>query len=993
MFLWGHTIPIRKIFLHGKGRVLRLRMSLLLPLLLLFALSTGVWAQMKGNGVSVRIVTATQITASPGQIVSLSFLVTSESAQEDDFIESLTLPPQWQSVIAPGSFSLPPTENTVRLSALQVPSSSPAGRYQISYSVHSRRDPGIRDVEDVIIMVLPIAKLALLLEEKPDVVVAGQRCQLIIRVINQGNAAVDAAITVKSDRGSDQLQLGSPHVVLPAGDNQLIAVNVQTDSRESRAQTHNIQLQVMALDDKMAKYGASLSVGLEVLPRANGKTDMYHTLPSELTLRLPGEGANSALQAVWQGAGTLDEEGERRFSFLFQGPDTQGHGSFGMRDEYRMRLATKEFDMRLGDQNDSLSSLTDYYRSGQGLGIDLHTSAKNTLGAYFLQNRWDTTSPQTNAVYLRHTFNDSFGVKLNFVEKSQTLSGDTTSTLDQLTSVEAHLHPQPDMNIQLEYGGSSTTRPHIGEDHAYRVELDGKFGHAGNYNIRKIYAGPDYQGYYRDTDYLSGNVTLPFTQRLQGTFSYSSCLQNLDLRSDRRTALDEHLAQAGLHFSPVAGWFFNVSLEEFHCVDLLAPEQTQYTEHPIRWGVGQTLGNLSWSGEYRQGKREDLAHRRISTTDDYRFFASYRPNAEQFFTLYGGYGNADQVGGQVLLGANRFLGASATLKPLSALSLTGWYTHNDNTGDRQQSGQADISARYELSGGAAMTLHVLHTTQDSGQANTAYVLAYSIPLEIPVSKKKHIGVIKGRIYDAKQPAHLGINNVLLTLNGTVAVTDEQGCFIFPAFPEGEYTLNVDRKSIGLNHVTELGMPMMVKVSSGLTTALNIGVIDGITLTGKVLVFRQDPHRLVQGNTTANTLQGADGLYVVGDPLHESNDEQANTVKLNKDSYTAPAESNAPKDVYGLGNVLVELTDGNEVIRRVSDYHGDFLFENLRPGKWHMKVYDYNLPAYHYLEQPALDMELGAHTQESVECRVLPKLRKIIMVAEPSAAQNAATLER
>ncbi len=50
-------------------------------------------------------------------------------------------------------------------------------------------------------------------------------------------------------------------------------------------------------------------------------------------------------------------------------------------------------------------------------------------------------------------------------------------------------------------------------------------------------------------------------------------------------------------------------------------------------------------------------------------------------------------------------------------------------------------------------------------------------------------------------------------------------------------------------------------------------------------------------------------------------------------------------------VLVELARDDEVIRMMSDEEGKFIFMNVRPGMWKFRAYDYNLPAYHYIQNP------------------------------------------
>jgi hypothetical protein len=84
---------------------------------------------------------------------------------------------------------------------------------------------------------------------------------------------------------------------------------------------------------------------------------------------------------------------------------------------------------------------------------------------------------------------------------------------------------------------------------------------------------------------------------------------------------------------------------------------------------------------------------------------------------------------------------------------------------------------------------------------------------------------------------------------------------------------------------------------------------------------------------------------------------------------------------GLGNTLVEITQGEEVLRQLTDEKGRFSFEDIRPGKWKLKIYDYDLPLHHYLEQEEFQIELTSGEQKEITARVLPRLRPIQIIDE------------
>ena len=241
---------------------------------------------------------------------------------------------------------------------------------------------------------------------------------------------------------------------------------------------------------------------------------------------------------------------------------------------------------------------------------------------------------------------------------------------------------------------------------------------------------------------------------------------------------------------------------------------------------------------------------------------------------------------------------------------------------------------------------------------------------MPVSKRKGIGVIKGKVHDAGAPDRPGLPDVILTANGATAVTGQNGEFIFPALPPGNYALRVVRSSIGLDRVTECKLPILVGVQDGQTTQLDIGVIEAARVAGTVTVFPAN------GNGNGNGYRVHDGkaAYVVGDPRSSNGNDNGNG-----NGYTGSGENS--REPWGLPNVLIELASGEEVLRTITDYQGQFLFEGLRPGEWRLKVYDHNLPPYHYVENSEIHRELRPAEAEEVSIEVLPRSRRIRMIED------------
>ena len=78
-----------------------------------------------------------------------------------------------------------------------------------------------------------------------------------------------------------------------------------------------------------------------------------------------------------------------------------------------------------------------------------------------------------------------------------------------------------------------------------------------------------------------------------------------------------------------------------------------------------------------------------------------------------------------------------------------------------------------------------------------------------------------------------------------------------------------------------------------------------------------------------------------------------------------SDKNNLKGKRTLSNVLVEISNGREIVRENTNKKGEFCFKNIRPGKWTLKFYGYNLPANHYSYNPNKNKKIMNHVIYSI----------------------------
>ena len=412
------------------------------------------------------------------------------------------------------------------------------------------------------------------------------------------------------------------------------------------------------------------------------------------------------------------------------------------------------------------------------------------------------------------------------------------------------------------------------------------------------------------------------------------------------TSTEETLLQAGINYSLANGWYVQFAYDDFSRKDRLLPSNYDISEKACRFSVGKSSGNFDYRVEARYADQYDGIEGVSSSPWNYSFYASYMPSSELFLTLYGGFGDDSAIEGSRLLSDQSNLGLSFRWQATERLMFNGWYTKYNFNSKRPESDQYNFGLKYFMPDESYWNFEIRRYDWEYGEyIETNYVLSYSIPLGIPVGKKKSIGVISGKVWELQDDAKESLSRAIVTLNGSKTATDAGGRFTFSA-PPGTYLLNIDLSSMELGKTTEEKLPVKVAVEAGKTVNVELTVVRAATLSGQVVLGKDEPARAPEATKPV----------IVGQP----------------------GSAETPKVFKG---VLVELSRDDETIRMLTDDEGKFSFMNIRPGRWNFKAYDYNLPAYHYIQNPEMDITLSPGEKKDIIVKVLPKQRQIEILEE------------
>ncbi len=920
--------------LWGPNTTWRFRADLRLLLagfLFLFSLRDAI----AGN-YQVRLISPSLVETAPGKIVTAGLLVSNDTDHDQQLTEALALPPGWQQVAPTDPFFIVKANSQqVRVVALFVPAASPAGRFEVGYSMHGQRNLALADSVGFTVAVQTVYKTELLVDEQPPVVLAGESYDVLLRVMNRGNKRAVLRLQVES-MPDYPVTYEHASLELAPGASQSVRLTVSTDGANHKRILHVLTIKAVTESGAVV---ASKSAVVEVLPQVTGDSDPYYRLPTRLSFTaVKDSGKSAAFQTQYSGGGNLDEDGDRKLYFLARSPNTQHDSVFGTPDEFWVNYLDKSFDAYLGDRSYALSPLTERNSYGRGVELDAHHGPTG-FGAFYMDSRLQPSDFSEVGAHVQQQFTPWFGLKANMLHRDGSDRTALTNGVSQdLVSLESHLVFGKAVDINLEGGGGEEDHYHQGNNFGYRAQASGELARDIFYSLEKVYAGPRFFGYYNDSDFAQGSVTFPIYARLRGNFNFQDYANNLDRNPARGpVATRETTYRPGLRYALFRDTELLLDYTNLRRQDVMLPADYDFTEHSAKLGVGQNIGRLSAQVYAERGTLYDYLIHHEHLIERYSTFLFFRATPKQTYSLFASTGQGLLTASP---GRSQSFGGSAQWIVGRGLRMNVQLSRNvteTDTGRHIDSIYSTVAYTSSRGNELALTARVAKHN-DPDQTEESVMVTYSIPFGLPVGRRTGVGVLKGRVHDVEDPSAAPVSRAVLTAGDATAVTDRNGEFVFPSLKPGRHLVRIQQESIGFDRVTTQVFPVLVEVRKGETTVVDIGVVRAASLSAKVVVYGAST-----GNITTDDKDTA------------------------KDSFT---------EVAGLEGALTEISNGTETFRRTTDNSGSVSFDHIRPGRWTVKVYGDNLPPHHYLEAPESVLEVSPGGKQLATIRILPRHRPV-----------------
>ncbi len=856
----------------------------------------------------------------PGSVLTTALTVSCPSPLDRRFESRLELPPGWRNLTPDFPFVLSGNRTDVRLLSIAVPAETPAGTYRVRYSVSDNAIPPCRAGIAIDVNVEPLRRIRLQLLESARYVLSGAAARASFVLTNLGNEPSTVRLSV---RGAENVSAVSDSALetLRAMESRTIAVAVTADGRITENTKYVLELR--AVLDRDTTVVATASCLMEIIPASSAADMQFHEVPLDVRVRAAGESGRSGGQIEIEGGGTVTDRGTERVDLLVRTPDIQSRSILGLHDEYRISYLSERYRAYAGDRAYELSPLTELARYAFGAGGQF-TSGNVTAGGFVNRTRYYSPLQSEQAGFVSYAFEPGTSIGLNFLGKQDLHTAN-------VATVRGFLRPLEGNDVDLEYGVSALDGAH---DDAYAARILGSEKWI-SYDLRIIHAGPDYGGYYRNVNFRSASVNAnPWENLRIEAFA----------QDERQNLLDDTLqlvAPRDRYYQFGAGWgeLIAVYYREIDGQDLLPDPKYDRRESSVQIRSGYSFPAASIYGSVDLGSSREYLLQNGGPLRRYQLSANFRPDAHQSYGFTAEYLREQNLNAAAEVETwSGSVNAAITVASRTRI-LASLYGTRVGPPFEQSYSLADLSVEYEFPFKHTLTLRgrqSLFAPSVEGK-QIAYLLEYAIPLSIPLTRLSGSGVLRGKVEDAL--THQGVQGVVMLAGGATAVTDESGEYLFPSLKPDVYSLVPDLASAGVDRVTTRPAPFLVTVLGGEEARLDIGVVRSASVSGEITVY-------------------------------DFNDEAGSD----------PFAGGLREQKKG-SNILVEIANRDETLRRFTDNRGRFQFADLRPGDWTVHIAGEGIPEYHVAEQDTFRVALHPGDRLLRLIRVLPKKRKIQMLQE------------
>jgi hypothetical protein len=805
-----------------------------------------------------------------------------------------------------------------KIISIHIPDNIKSGDYSVELLVY---DPTMNQPigrVNIPIYVLPKYEISVDKLKAPGYLFSGDTLSVKFLIQNLSNLEVKVSAKIMNDKNPEIRNFR-----IPKDSAYIVNVAISVPKSLNNYSQYNVNLSVIILDKPETESSGSYT--FDVIPSANEKFDGYNRLPVKISgiLVSDNQGVKRDYGSMFdiQGGGLFNETKNRRLEFHLRGPNREGNPILGLNDEYSLSYNSPHTEIMLGDNNYRLSDLTESSRSGRGIGLK-YIFGKLSVGSFFHLPRYYPEIKEIFSFFTGYKISDKIHFDAGYLTKINTDNKNIS-----LMTLSGFISPFSWENTEFELATGQQLNLMT---KAYRATVNINNSIFSSH-VSYTHADPGFPGYISNSSYISSGFTANLVKKVNLSMNYDLNRSNLALDTIYTNAPYSKSLNAfiGYKMSLMNSMNFGVYINSLE--DRTPKPLFNYKKYTGRITLLSKFRRITLNIQGEVGKILNLLEiSKGDLTDFYNgnFSMKYAHNSSFSMNAFVNYQGGRQY---QITGFQRFyyggsLQVDLKKKTFVSFDYQNNYELKEYYRDRsllsfQMHEQLNRNHEFQLSANYNLVKNSLNKKELSIQ------FRYTCTINVPLSKKNDIGSLKGKVIN------LGVDHVdgiLLNLNGNIAMTDKNGNFEFPVVRVGTYILAMDESNVGLNAIAGTQGPYRITIEPGKATQFELTLTRSARIVGR-LVIKEDEKNSQKG------------YY----PIKED-----------------------------IENLIIEAANGTEIFRVLTGREGNFSFDDLRPGEWHIKIYQNGIPQGYQLQNDQFNFNLSAGQEEKLDVIVQKKSREI-----------------
>lgn len=357
------------------------------------------------------------------------------------------------------------------------------------------------------------------------------------------------------------------------------------------------------------------------------------------------------------------------------------------------------------------------------------------------------------------------------------------------------------------------------------------------------------------------------------------------------------------------------------------PKEFDYNDRFFKLSVNQQIGIFQLNIEGQLGKTENY----LTGVSGNSSFYTANISFDKFKTSFNIYGSYALTSRYQLQNQQQFYFGARILNRFSdktqfSLFYQNNYMPEDYYTDRnlfELLFQQQIFSKHELGVSARYNLQ----RGELGNKDFIFSLRYTLKMNIPTQKIAEYTTLSGNI---KNLGVKKVDGIRLMMGNHLSITDRNGNYLFRNVTPGDYVLEIDRSTTDINDIADRNVPASL-ILTDKENVFNFGLTGAAKIQGKIDYTEHE-----------NTLSFA----------------QLSTKKKKNE------------------NVIVEVSNGNQIFRKIAVLGDYFDFTYLRPGDWKVKVYRNGLDKRYKIPMDQFEFNLKSSETKNITINVIKQSSEI-----------------